>query len=49
MFPQNATTDFEGNIILQESPVKLNSLFEVKTNVEERAAEAKPRLGGNLN
>ena len=33
MFPENATTDFEGKILYMENPVKTNALFEVKTNV----------------
>ena len=36
MFPDNATTDFDGKILMMENPVKGNSLFEVKTNVQTK-------------
>jgi len=33
VFPENATTDFDGKVIYMSNPTKQNSMFEIKTNV----------------
>lgn len=48
VFPASATTDFEGKVIYMSNPTKLNSMFEVKTNVQTKQIVSKMRIKNKL-